>query len=132
MRNFKIDSTKYTIVETINTGKLQYGNANPESINFNSLADFYVNNDYIEIRLPWQILNFSDPSKMQIHDDYYDGNYGVKSINIKEIFVGVGDGTTESMLNKVNLNGWGNNVTYHERLKKSYYIMKELWKEDIS
>ena len=27
------------------------------------------------------------------------------------------------------LEGWGTNVTYHERLKQSYYMMKEHWAE---
>ena len=60
--------------EVFETGKLTYGNANPESADFNSLADFICNGDYVEIKLPWQLLNFSDPSRMTVHDDYYDGN----------------------------------------------------------
>ena len=112
----------------IETGKLLYGNANPESPDFNSLADFIVSGDYIEIKIPWQLINFADPSKMQIHDDYYDGNFGIEYINIDKMYVGVGIGTERIALGKINLKGWGNKVTYHERLKKSYYIMQDLWK----
>ena len=120
--------TKETVAEDYETGKLLYGNANPESSDFNSLADFCANGDYIEIKLPWQILNFSDPSKMQIHDDYYDGNYGIEYIRINEIYAGI-SGTDERIeLKPIKLKGWGNKVTYHERLKSSYYIMKDLWK----
>jgi len=49
--------------ETFETGLLTYGNANPDSPNFNSLADFICSGDDIEIRLPWQLLNFADPLK---------------------------------------------------------------------
>lgn len=112
----------------IETGKLLYGNSNPESPDFNSLADFIANGDYIEIRLPWQLLNFSDPSKMQIHDDYYDGNYGIEYINIDRMYAGIGTGNQRIALNEIKLKGWGNKVTYYERLKKSYYIMQDLWK----
>ncbi|MBR5808943.1 MAG: hypothetical protein IKY39_02395 [Clostridia bacterium] len=119
---------KETVAESYETGKLLYGNANPDSPDFNSLADFCASGDYIEIKLPWQMLNFSDPSTMQIHDDYYDGNYGIEYINIKEIYAGAGTGTERISLDKIKLKGWGNKVTYHERLKTSYYIMQNLWK----
>lgn len=115
--------------EIYETGKLLYGNANPKSEEFNSLADFYANGDYIEIKIPWQILNFADPSRMEIHDDYYDGNYGVEYINIDKIYAGIGIGNERIELSEINLKGWGNKVTYHERLKSSYYIMQDLWKE---
>lgn len=120
---------KLNLYKTFETGKLTYGNANPKSKEFNSLSDFIFRNDYIEIRIPWQLFNFSDPSEMIIHDDYYE-NYGVENIGIKEMYVGVG--TTNSIfkyipMEKFPLKGWGNNVTYHERLKQSYYIIKKLW-----
>ena len=112
----------------VETGKLLYGNANPESQEFNSLADFISAGDYIEIRIPWQLLNFSDPSRMQIHDDYYDGNYGIKNISISEMYIGAGSKSERIALKKLKLKGWENKVTYHERLKQSYYVMQGLWK----
>ena len=45
--------------EAFETGYLTYGNANPDSSDFNSLADFICNGDDIEVKLPWQLLNFS-------------------------------------------------------------------------
>lgn len=113
------------------TGKLSYGNANPKSPDFDSLADFCAGGDYIEIRLPWQLLNFGDPSRMMIHDDYYDENYGVEFIKLDKMYVGItegGDSRTE--LSPMELRGWGNDVTFHERLKSSYETMKELWGGD--
>ena len=115
------------------TGKLKYGNANPSSDNFDSLADFAQNGDYIEVKLPWQLLNFSDPSRMEILDDYYDGNYGVKFINIRQMNIGI---MTESRdrcrLSSFELKGWGNKVTYHERLKSSYYALQSVWNEGVT
>ncbi len=116
--------------EVYETGQLTYANANPESPDFNSLGDFYHKGDYIEIKIPWQMLNFADPSQMQIHDDYYDGLYGVDFIKINKMYAGVASDTNERIkMQPVKLSGWGNNVTYHERLKKSYYILKEFWNE---
>ena len=120
--------TKETVAESYETGKLLYGNANPKSKEFNSLADFCSSGDYIEIKLPWQLMNFADPSKMEIHDDYYDGNYGIEYIDIDKMYAGIGMGDKRIELDEIKLQGWGNRVTYHERLKRSYYIMQDLWK----
>lgn len=127
LENMDINGKLKDLAETFETGHLTYGNANPESPDFNSLADFIFNDDYIEIKLPWQLLNFADPSRMKIHDDYYE-NYGVKYLKINHINVGVGTNNDENInLNKYDLKGWNNSATYHERLKKSYYILKEYW-----
>ena len=80
--------------ETYETGDLAYGNANPSSPDFNSLADFIFAGDYVELKLPWQLLNFADPSRMTIHDDYYE-NYGVDYITIDTMYLGLTDGEDE-------------------------------------
>lgn len=117
--------------EVFETGKLKYGNANPHDRDFESLNDFCSSGDYLEIKLPWQILNFSDPSDMEIHDDYYDDNYGVFDLNIDAMYVGVTSGGKDRcIMSEFKLRGWDRNVTYHERLKDSYYVMQKLWKED--
>lgn len=94
--------------ESFETGKLTYGNANPQSPDFNSLADFICSGDYIEVKLPWQLLNFADPSRMEIHDDYYDGNYGVLYQYIDKIYVGIGTEKTEGRIHlaPLTLKGW--------------------------
>lgn len=124
--------------QVFETGILRYGNANPSSKDFDSLADFICSEEFVEIKIPWQLLNFSDPSKMEIHDDYYDDNYGVAYINIDEMYVGItGEETASEQqitvdrvpMDCVALEGWGNRVTYHERLKSSYYIVQEMWAE---
>ena len=111
--------------EVYDTGKLIYGNSNPESDNYNSLSDFYYGDNFIEIRIPWQLLNFYNPSKMQIHDDYYE-NYGVEPLTIKSIYAGIGLPNESVSLEEFKLRGW-KEVKISERLKESYEIMKEYW-----
>ncbi len=43
------------------------------------------------------------------------------------MYVGVGLGNETIGMKDVKLKGWGKNVTYHERLKESYYIVKNMW-----
>lgn len=115
--------------DTIDTGKLTHGNGNPDSAEFNSLSDFYINGDDIEIRLPWSLLNFLNPSEMIIHDDYYE-HYGIEGLKIREIYVGaghMGKAGEEIPMEAVSLKGWGRNPASHERLKRSYYILKDYW-----
>ncbi|MBR2406480.1 MAG: hypothetical protein IKB04_05505 [Clostridia bacterium] len=117
--------------EVFETGVLTYGNANPTAADYNSLADFAVNGEYVELKLPWQLLNFADPSRMTVHDDYYDGNYGIEYITVNTLYFGLSDGTTGGRiaLHPQKLKGWENTVTYHERLKPSYYILQSAWRD---
>lgn len=115
--------------ETYETGRLTYGNANPEAADFNSLADFMFADDGVELKLPWQLLNFSNPSEMMIHDDYYE-HYGVENMRIDEMYVGISDelqGAFRIPMEAFPLDGWGKKVTYHERLKESYDMLKDYW-----
>lgn len=118
----------FNLSKTHNTGILLYGNGNPYSDEYNSQADFMYGNNCVEVRIPWQLLNFSDPSSMSIHDDYYE-NYGVENIRIRKMYVGVGK-SSETLIEMkgIELNGWGRRVRYHERLKQSYFIIQERWR----
>ena len=112
---------------TFPTGKMTYGNGNPSDADFKSLTDFCFGEHAVEIRLPWQLFNFSDPSTMKIHDDYYL-NYGVKDRHIDELYVGAmvqeDTGTRSTSYAKLGLKGWGSRPTWHTRKKASYYAMQ--------
>lgn len=115
--------------EVYETGKLRCGNANPEAADFDSLADFCFTGDGVEIRIPWQLLNFANPSEMMIHDDYYE-HYGVEYLRIDEMWVGLSAGDNGGFripMAAFALEGWDHDVTYHERLKRSYYILQDYW-----
>lgn len=112
------------------TGKLTYGDANPNHDEFDSLADFCFGDGFVEIKIPWELLNFSNPSEMQIHDDYYT-QYGVENMPIDRMYVGIGDGGETISLFEKPLEGWGTEVTYHERLKESYYIVRAMWADGV-
>ncbi len=113
----------------VKTGNLIYGIGDPKNKEFNSLSDFYSKGDIIEIRIPWGLLNFSDPSLMMIHDDYYE-HYGVEDYHINKIHIGIGTQDQTIPFGSFSLKGWKEKITYHERLKKSYDIIKNALKEE--
>jgi hypothetical protein len=115
------------------TGILTYGNANPDSKNFNSLADFAFENGNIEIRIPWQLLNVMDPSTKTIMGDLYKNN-AIKGQKVDGFYIGASFVNEVATKNKditmgyYSWNPW-TAPTFHERLKSSYYIIKDAFKE---
>lgn len=125
-----VDKTKLPLSK-YETGKLLFGNANPDSKEFNSLADFNVKGENIEIRIPWQLLNIMDPSEKAAMEDLY--KEGIKPVAIEGFYAGLilkkqDKSMEESDMKLYSWQKW-DLPTYHERLKPSYYILKKAFKE---
>lgn len=86
----------------------------------------------MELRVPWALLNFSNPAKGMVHDDYYE-KYGVENLKIKEIYIGVGvqGQDTRIFMESVTLRPWEARTTYHQRLKPAYDVLRELWTNPV-
>lgn len=121
-----IPSTKQKIpFAYYETGLLHYGNADPDSKEYDSLSDFCQKDGKLEIRIPWQLLNFTDPSKGKIMSDFYE-KQSVTSTDFSGFKVGIGNKNTNIKLSgEYTYIYWKDNPKYHERLKKSYYILKK-------
>jgi hypothetical protein len=112
------------------TGRLTFGNADPYSADYNSLADFCVNENLLELRIPWLMINVSDPVNKKRIGDFYS-----ESIDSEEYFFGIdiaanivkGDGsvyyTSNTSYNLPNMK----NIKFTERLKKSAVAVTEYW-----
>ena len=123
------------------TGRLREGNANPDSKDYDSLADFCVNAEGgLELRIPWLLIQSKDPSKKEfIGNICQDGIEASKFVD--EIYIGalyVDDkgtvldsfpGIENNVLNELNAYSWDNwdIPEYKERLKQSYYIIQDLF-----
>ncbi|EMA63044.1 hypothetical protein [Halorubrum lipolyticum] len=72
--------------ESVETGRLRYGNGNPDSPEYDSLADVHVSpsSDAIEVRLPWQLLNVADPSRRRRLGDFW-----TEGLDAYETFAGI-------------------------------------------
>jgi hypothetical protein len=144
-KDIKNPETKTQIpFQSYETGKLMFGDANPEHKGFNSLTDVSISKDkkVIEGRIPWQLLNVKDPSLREIMSDIWkDGLTGSQKIEGIRVSLAVTNqqkiietfpmeenaeiSQTDSVLYKWK--EW-EEPSFHERLKKSYYIMQETYR----
>ncbi len=116
------------------TGSLLYGISNPDHSEYNSLSDFFYEDGHLEIRIPWQLLNVMDPSKKIVIDDMHtSGKIAQLQVNsfgigIEVIKDGSAKGERNLIMKDYNWEQW-EEPSYHERLKKSYYIVQQGFKE---
>lgn len=93
-------------------------------------ADLYSMADVTELRLPWGLLNFSAPNQAAVHDDYYL-HYGIESLPVENMYVGLGNADDpDIVMEKIKLPRWVRDFEYEERLKDSYAIVQDAWKEE--
>lgn len=114
------------------TGNLLHGNDNPKSKDFNSLADFNKTENFAEIKIPWTLLNMRNPLDKTVYGDFYiDG--ASTSIKIKDIGISINyKSDKEEFLTKEVRFDLENikKIEYFERIKKSFFIVEEYWKEN--
>ncbi|WP_431028287.1 hypothetical protein [Lysinibacillus sp. LZ02] len=120
-------------LENYETGVLRRGNANPASDEYDSLADYQINEEdgVVEIRIPWLLLNMTDPSRMEAWSDFYTNEKMTY-----EILDGIGIGMMliengkkvatlpDNAISRYKWSTWSLPES-KERLKESYYILKE-------
>ena len=70
-RRISKDGKKFYPSRVSSMSNLRHGTLQPGSSDFCSLADFYQTGNVIELRLPWSLLQFSDPSSRQVV--WYEG-----------------------------------------------------------
>ena len=128
---------------THETGRLREGNANPDSKDYDSLADFYMRDEGgLEIRIPWLLIQARDPSQKEfIGDVYKDGlaasrfvdeiYIGVLYVDDKETVLDSFPNIENGVLGPLSAYSWDNwdKPEYVERLKQSYYIIQDLFND---
>ena len=143
-KEFTIPSTmkKYPF-QSYETGKLEVGNGNPASKEFNSLTDISMSKDQktIEIRLPWQLINVKDPSEKEAMGDLWkngmEASVKLDGIKIAAVMANK-DYVTASLpdsnksaavMPSIKTYEWTtwNEPAYTERLKKSYYMIQQVF-----
>lgn len=139
----KIPTTKQVIpFHGYETGKFLEGNANPESRYYNSLVDFNMNEKehFIELRVPWMLMSFADPSLKEvvgaIGPNDYEAREKVEGIQVGVAFINEsGEVQTTLPAKQGNVVGkfkqytWDNwEIPQHQyRLKQSYDIVQKVF-----
>ncbi|WP_244965755.1 hypothetical protein [Paenibacillus alvei] len=130
--------------QDIVVGKLIRGTNDPNSKSYNSLATWNAKDNIVEIRIPWMLLGFADPSTKQVISyGKVERKRDLSTIQTEGIrfLPWVVDKETKSMagaqtraltnysLHNIQVYTWKqwDKVGYTERLKQSYYDMKEIF-----
>lgn len=126
------------------TGKLRRGISDPDAPEYDSLSDYYI--DYekgiLEVRIPWLLLGFTDPSTKEIMGDVYAQDLASRrnidgisfaAVSHKGASSSASVPENDDVLKKEDLhtytwNEWTEPVV-KERLKKSYPILQKLFSQ---
>lgn len=110
------------------TGKLLYGNGNPDADDYASLTDFCYADGKVELRIPWQLLNVMDPSsKQQMSDFWQEQVFAPQDYDSFSFGMGVCTDKSKKSISfggSYTYTGW-NTPTWHERLKPSYFQLQD-------
>ena len=133
--------------QSYETGVLQFGTSNPQDSAYDSLTDVSVDSSEgrYEIRIPWQLLNMKDPSLKEAMGDMWAGKGLDSSTTLDSIRIGLYEKDGEKIFSypEQDQDGFINaehfypyswkswdQPTSHERLKQSYYEMKEAFEKE--
>ncbi|WP_289136059.1 hypothetical protein [uncultured Brevibacillus sp.] len=119
--------------EELEVGMMKPGISDPNDPAFNTLADWYVKENYLEIRIPWMLLGFTDPSSHQVWDNPYRAGeikpVTTDGIKIEPILQQMGSTVSSSI--EPTFYQWEkwNQPVYHERKKQSFDILRDVYAE---
>ena len=115
--------------EEIDVGQMRRGISDPSSPEFDNLADWYADGNVLEIRIPWMLLGFTDPSSLQVWDYPYESDE-LEPVTTDGLRVypalrpAEGAQPTEVEPIEYAWEGW-DQPAFYERKKKSFDIMRE-------
>lgn len=118
------------------TGVLQFGVADPESEDYDSLNDYFYSEEtgVLEIRIPWMLLNAKDPGRKEFAGDFWkeglESSITAERIAVAATLTDQDEKIVDSFAGKnpaeYTWETWELPET-NERLKQSYYILQEFF-----
>ena len=118
----------------ITMSPLRFGTLLSTSPDFNSLSDFYYDDHIIEVRLPWALLNVTDPSSRSVLWIDYEGAYrktqGINVVIMSQSSQATRFSPSSGQKKDVKTYQWDewNTPTYHTEIKESYSAVKEYFR----
>ncbi len=138
------DGTVYPAVMH-NRSPLRFGTTDPNAPGYDDLADWFAHagSGIVEIRLPWGLLNVTDPSSHRVVEDRPDasGGVGTRETEGFRFYAALWDPREGEVLDTLpaldpdgriastpstlfRWPGW-EEPTFHTRLKRSYFILRD-------
>jgi hypothetical protein len=108
-------------------GPLPIGNGDPESPDFDVRTLVAATGDVIEIRLPWALLGYADPSSLTLYEEPPEG--ATQTLEAGRIgIVVVSEGTAPLSTSGYAWEPW-QSVTWHERRKAGFDELADTMRE---
>lgn len=133
------DSKKYYPLEEVEVGKLIRGTTDAQDPQYDSRTAWQAKGKVVELRVPWMLLGFTDPSSLSVMSYEDDGKSfttkKTKGIRILPLLVDTATkqvvGQNAYAVTKLPMYTWQGweQVGYHERKKQSYSILKKAFHE---
>lgn len=92
-------------------------------------ADIAIMDGFMEIQIPYQLLNVYNPLEFTIHDDYYE-HYGIEPLKINHLYFSLAN--QDELITKsvrIPIESLGTLEHLEEYLKPAFDKIKEYWKE---
>ncbi|CAH1223991.1 hypothetical protein PAECIP111891_05597 [Paenibacillus allorhizoplanae] len=125
----------------VEVGLLERGYSDPSRAEYNSKAMWQVQGQVLEMRIPWMLLGFSDPSSLSVINYKQPSKNKFEMTHVKGVrfvpwivkndsVIGRDSSASAQQVQVSTMplytwQGWEYKVNYVERPKQSYYILKE-------
>ncbi len=146
MRRISKDGRRFFPARVATMSRLRFGSLDRKHSAYTSLADFFASGDRIELRIPWGLINVTDPSSRSVL--WLDANGSTRTtpgirvvaVSYKPDTAGGAAATTGSSrytdcfpeqadaagVGQYVWNGWETPI-YHTYLKDSYYAAQKMF-----
>jgi hypothetical protein len=136
-RELVLPQTKRRIpFQEVEVGKMREGVGDPASPDYDSLSDWYAKDDVLEIRIPWMLLGFTDPSSLRVWDYPYETSahkdkLEATGVDGVRVYPAVRDPGAE--VQKIDplfysWEGW-DQPNFHERKKKGFDTLRRAYED---
>ncbi|MDP2076471.1 MAG: hypothetical protein Q8J85_00360 [Sulfuricurvum sp.] len=132
-RRLSKDLKRFYPPRFITMSPLRFGTLLCTSPAFNSLSDFYYDENTIEVRLPWALLNVTDPSSKSVlwmdNESSYRKTDGINVVLLDQSSQTPQFTPISGQKKDVKAYQWDewNTPTYHTEIKESYKAVKEYY-----